>query len=250
MRVVSLVPSWSETLWEWGLREGELIGVTNFCVRPRAMFESVERVGGTKDPRVARIVELAPDLVVVNVEENRKPDVDALLDAGLKLHVTDVRTVEAAAREVRALGGAVGRPTEGEALAVRIEDAHAEARRARFERKLRAFVPIWKKPWMTLNGDTYASALLAACGFANVAAGLGERYATVEEPEIRALAAEVALLPTEPYPFGEKHRGDLEVAGIPRARCVVVDGQALTWYGWRTPEGVAELARVRSGVGR
>lgn len=242
MRVVSLVPSLSETLWHLGVKP---VGITNFCVEPREMHRGTEKVGGTKDPKVARIRELRPDLVVVNVEENRKPDVDALVAAGLKLHVTDIRTVEDAAREVRALGGAVGRPAEAEALARRIEAALAEARAAR-PAPVRAFVPIWKDPWMTLNGDTYASALLAEAGFANVAAKLPERYPTVDEAAIRELGAEVALLPTEPYPFAEKHRGDLVAAGIPRERCVVVDGQALTWYGWRTPEGLRSLAEARA----
>lgn len=242
MRVVSLVPSWSETLFEFGVPP---VAVTNFCVRPRAMFDATEKVGGTKDPKVARIVELAPDLVVVNTEENRKPDVDALAEAGLRIHVTGARTVAEAAAECRALGAAVGKAAEGDALARRIEAALAEVR-ATGQRPLRAFVPVWKKPWMTLNGTTFASDVLAACGFENVAARLPDRYPQVAEEGIRALGAEVALLPSEPYPFAERHRGDLEGAGLARERVRVVDGQALTWYGWKTPEGLREVERVRA----
>lgn len=244
MRIVSLVPSWSETLWEFGVRP---VAITNFCVRPRAMFDATEKVGGTKDPKVARIAELRPDLVVVNTEENRLPDVEALRAAGLAIHVTGARTVEEAAKEARALGEAVGKPAEGAALAARVDAALAEVRALR-RRPLRTFVPIWKRPWMTLNGTTFASDVLAACGFENVAADLAERYPDVDEAAIRALRPEAALLPDEPYPFAEKHLGDLGAAGIPRDRVRLVDGQALTWYGWRTPEGLREVAAVRAAL--
>jgi ABC-type Fe3+-hydroxamate transport system substrate-binding protein len=105
--------------------------------------------------------------------------------------------------------------------------------------RLRAFVPIWKRPWMTLSGGTYGSSLLSAIGVDNVFAEATERYPTVTLDEARGRAPDVVLAPSEPYPFRERHVEQLEQV----APVVLVDGQDLFWWGVRTPAAMARLRR-------
>lgn len=250
LRLVSLVPSWTETLFAFGLGPA-VVGVTRFCVHPEDGVGRVEKVGGTKDPDVARIAALGPGLVVCDREEQRREDVDAMRAAGLEVWVSDVRSVEGAARDVRSLGEAVGRVAEAEALAARIRDAVADVARLRPDPPVRAYVPIWRRPWMTPTDDTYAHHVLAACGVANVFGGEPGRYPERGPEEAIEAGAVAALLPTEPYPFHAKldaAREELAEAGFPPERVVVVDGEALTWYGARSPGGIREVARVAADL--
>ncbi len=169
MRVVSLVPSVTETLLAWGISP---VAVTRFCEQP-----DFEAVGGTKDPDLDRIVQLAPDLVVLCREENRWQDAEALTTAGVGIHVVDVRTVAGVALELAALAGAIGLDF-GElrvaGLLGEVEDLPAGPVQERT-----AFVPIWRKPWMSLAGNTYGADLLRALGVRSVTADHADRYPTV-----------------------------------------------------------------------
>jgi ABC-type Fe3+-hydroxamate transport system substrate-binding protein len=217
-RVVSLVPSLTETLLAWGV---EPIGVTRFCEQP-----GIDAVGGTKDPNVERIVGLAPDLVVANDEENRKEDVEALRAAGVEVLVLTVESLADLTPAMDALAAAV------------------HARRTALDlppplpHRRRAFVPIWRRPWMTLNAQTYGSSMLDRLGVANVAAVLEPRYPEVDLTWAAAQRPDVVLAPSEPYPFGARHVDELAAV----APVVLVDGQDLFWWGARTPAALARLA--------
>jgi ABC-type Fe3+-hydroxamate transport system substrate-binding protein len=234
-RVVSLVPSVTESLLAWSVRP---VAVTRFCEHPE-----LRAVGGTKDPDLAAIAALAPDLVVVNDEENRLADADALAAAGLRLHVTHVEAVEDVDPCLDALAAAVGveRPS-GEREAFRrlgaVPVAPSVGGRARS-----AFVPIWRRPWMTMNQDTYGASVLARLGLAGLFDDAADRYPAVELEEVAARHPDVVLLPSEPYPFRERHRAD--VAGL-AADVRLVDGQDLFWWGVRTP---AAIDRLRQSIG-
>lgn len=228
MRMVSLVPSHTETLVAWGLA---VVGRTRFC-----LHGSCPPLGGTKDPDVRRVMELAPDLIVANHEENRAEDVAALEAAGLHVLVTDIRSLADAAAETRRLGGAVERAVEAETLATVIEAI------PRDEPRLPAVCFIWRRPWMAVGPDTYAHDVLAAAGFLNTVTA--PRYPEMSLEEARALGATVALLPSEPYPFSARQIPEVEAVFGP-GRAVLLDGQALTWYGPRTASGVEELRRAR-----
>jgi hypothetical protein len=219
-RVVSLVPSVTETLVDWGVHP---IAITRFCER-----EGYETVGGTKDPDVARIVALAPDLVVVNDEENRIEDHDALVAAGLDVHVIRIRAIDDVAPALAALRARLGLAPADVAL----PDAVPE--------RLHAFVPIWRRPWMSINRDTYGSSLLARIGIGNACGAAVDRWPVVE---LGAIAADVVLAPSEPYPFAERHRAELERI----APVVLVDGRDLFWWGSRTP---AAIERLRTTTAR
>lgn len=221
-RVVSLVPSITETLLAWGV---EPVAVTRFCEQP-----SLHQVGGTKNPDVGAIVGLGPDVVVMDEEENRREDAEALVVAGVNVHVTRVRSAEDVDPTLAALAEAVGvgplpGAGSGEPLGTR-------------GRIIDAFVPIWRRPWMTINHDSYGSSLLAHIGVANVFAACEDRYPTTTLDDALALRPDVVLAPSEPYAFGEQHRAELETV----APVVFVDGKDLFWWGVRTGGAMARLA--------
>jgi ABC-type Fe3+-hydroxamate transport system substrate-binding protein len=222
-RVVSLVPSATETLSAWGV---EPIACTRFCERPDLLA-----VGGTKNPDVAAIVGLAPDLVVLDRQENRREDADAFVAAGLRIVALDVRSVDgldselARLREALGLVGSVGDPVP-----------------ARTHLGVRAFVPIWRRPWMTIGGATYGSSLLAAIGVANVFAESALDYPAVELDEVAALGTDVVLVPSEPYSFQDRHVEELAAIAPP----LRVDGRDLFWWGTRTPDAIDRLHRAIS----
>jgi ABC-type Fe3+-hydroxamate transport system substrate-binding protein len=229
VRVVSLVPSVTETLVTWGVPP---VACTRFCEQP-----DLVHVGGTKNPDVAAIVGLAPDLVVLCEEENRREDADALAGAGLvtaALAIDGVDDVAPALRMLAALVGVDDGGAGGLAGTAALPPADPPPGPS-----VRAFVPIWRRPWMTLSGGTYGSSLLARLGIVNVFAGAGERYPATTLEEAAARAPDVVLAPSEPYPFRERHVEEL--SGV--APVVLVDGQDLFWWGARTP---AALDRLRA----
>jgi ABC-type Fe3+-hydroxamate transport system substrate-binding protein len=221
-RVISLVPSVTETLLAWGVMP---VACTRFCEQP-----DLPHVGGTKDPDVAAIVELRPDLVVLCVEENRHEDADALTEAGIATAALSIDGVADVAPALRMLAGLVDVDAGG------VQDLDATAP---VGERLRAFVPVWKRPWISLAGGTYGSSLLATIGVDNVFADADDRYPTVTLEEARVRRPDVVLAPSEPYPFRERHVPLLaEVAPV-----VLVDGQDLFWWGVRTPAAAERLRR-------
>lgn len=221
---MSLVPSATETLLEWGI---EPVACTRFCEQPR-----LPHVGGTKDPDVAAVVDLAPDLVVVDREENRREDADALVAAGVPLHVLAVRDLAHLDEQMEGLADAVGASWKPVGP---IPDPPATRL---------AYVPIWKRPWMALGEPTYGSAVLRALGIANIAAacsGDGQgAYPELAPDEAARRGTDLVVVPDEPYPFAERHRPLL----VPAGRVVFVDGRDLLWWGARTHQALPRLARA------
>jgi ABC-type Fe3+-hydroxamate transport system substrate-binding protein len=232
VRVVSLVPSTTETLMAWGITP---VACTRFCEQP-----TLATVGGTKDPDLDAIVALRPDLVVMDEEENRKADADELRAAGLDVWVTAVRSLDDVAGALKGLAAAVQVERD-----VGVEDADVQPR-ARVVDGLRVFVPIWKRPWMTLNDDTYGSSVLAALGAVNVFGDQARRYPVVTLDEARAAGADAVLAPSEPFPFGPRHVDELGAV----APVTLVDGQDLFWWGVRTQAAVERLGAVLRGLSR
>jgi ABC-type Fe3+-hydroxamate transport system substrate-binding protein len=218
-RIVSLVPSVTETLLAWGIQP---VACTRFCEQP-----DLHHVGGTKDPDVAAIADLGPDLVVVDEEENRVEDHDALVGLGVPVHVLAVRDLAHLDEQMAGLADAVGATwaplgAVGEPPATRT-----------------AYVPIWKRPWMALGEPTYGSAVLRALGIANVAAPDGA-YPELDLAAARDRGADLVIAPSEPYPFAERHRAELEQV----APVVFVDGRDLVWWGARTRGALERLRQV------
>ena len=249
MRIVSLCPSLTELVYDLG-RGDDLVGITKFCIHPAERVGAVEKVGGTKDPKVARIAELAPDWVLMNDEENRIEDAEALRAEGLRCHTSMPRSAEETAEMVRSIGAALERGEEAEAIALDIE---RRAERVRLASAGLAPVSwaylIWREPWMAVNADTFVQGLLDLTGAVNVFAEREERYPSVELAELVEAAPDVVLLGTEPFPFAEKHVRELaEATGWPPERFRIVDGEYLSWHGSRTPDGIDYVAGVVAAV--
>jgi ABC-type Fe3+-hydroxamate transport system substrate-binding protein len=239
VRLVSLCPSLTELVF--ALERGEeLVGVTRFCVHPAEGVRSIERVGGTKDPDVARILALRPDLVLMNREENRVEDAEALRAGGLRVHDSMPRTLAETAEMVRSIGGAVGRAELGERIARDIEHrAERARRRAEGRGRVRFAYLIWRKPWMSVNADTFAHALLSLAGGENVFGGRPVRYPEVTPESLAEAGPDVVFLSSEPFPFEERHADELaRLSGLARQAFALADGEYLSWHGSRTPDGI------------
>jgi len=249
VRIVSLCPSLTELVFDLG-RGDDLVGITEYCVHPADGVAAVEKVGGTKTPQVARIAELAPDLVLLNEEENRREDHDALVAAGIAVHTSMPRTALETADMVRSIGAALGRGAEAEAIAAEIarRTARVQAEAAGREPVRFAYL-IWRKPWMSVSSDTFASSLLGQAGGENVFGAATERYPEVSLDELREASPHLVLLCTEPFPFQEKHITEVaEAIGLDPARVRIADGEYLSWHGSRTPDGVDHAAElIRAG---
>ena len=231
-RVVSLVPSLTEAVETSA--PGLIVGATAWCTHPADL--AAERIGGTKNPDVARIIALRPSVVLANEEENRAVDLAALRASGLAVWVTEVRTVDQAFHSLdRMLTVACGleRPAWLDAAEAAWAAVPASASVTR-----RAVIPIWRRPWMVVGCDTFTGDVLRRLGIANVYAGHPERYPTIALAELRAQGADLVVLPDEPYAF---HAGDGPEAfpGLPAA---LVSGRHLTWYGPSLGEAPALLA--------
>jgi ABC-type hemin transport system substrate-binding protein len=219
VRVVSLVPSVTETLLALGVTP---IACTRFCEQP-----GIPTVGGTKDPHVDEIVALAPDLVVVNDEENRLEDFTALQGAGLTVHSMSPHSVSDVATAVTMLANRVGVAAPSPAAV----EAHPH--------RGSVAILIWRRPWMLAGRGTYGSDLLRVLGWENVVAQ--DRYPETTLLDLAALGPELVLLPDEPYPFAERHVAEI-ADGVPTARVRMVDGKDLFWWGIRTPGALERLA--------
>jgi iron complex transport system substrate-binding protein len=249
VRIVSLCPSLTELVFDLG-RGDDLVGRTKFCVHPAGRVDRVESVGGTKNPKVERIVELAPDLVLLNEEENRREDAEALAAAGVRCHVSFPRGVDDTARMVRDVGAVLDRRAEAERIAADIERRATRVRAsARNAPRVRYAYLIWRNPWMVAGGDTFVTAMLALSGGVNVFAEHRERYPAVTSEELASADPDAVFLSSEPFPFKERHADELAAAtGLPRSRMHFVDGEYLSWHGSRTPAGIDYAERVIAAV--
>jgi ABC-type Fe3+-hydroxamate transport system substrate-binding protein len=245
MRIVSLCPSLTELVFDLG-HGAELVGRTKFCIHPEGRVDAVEKVGGTKNPKLARIIELTPDLVLLNEEENRREDAEALRAAGVPCHVSFPHTALETAEMVRSIATAIDAGAEGERIARDIETRHKRVVTAAANRDAVTYAYlIWREPWMTVNADTFVSALLGDAGGTNVFTTLGDRYPAITPDQLAAASPDVVLLSTEPFPFKLQHADELaRLTGIDRRRFEIVDGEMLSWHGSRTPAGIDYAEQV------
>ena len=243
-RIVSLVPSLTETLIAFGCGD-RIVGRTRYCVEPRDVVDTIETVGGTKNPDIERILALEPDLVVLNKEENRREDAQALIGRGIPVLVTHPRSVEDAASMLEDLGRAVGAVESAAALTDACRRALEEARAyARRRAPIRVFCPIWRNPWMTFRTSTYIGSVLASVGLENVFDDEGSSdFFTIEIADALARDLQVILLPDEPYVFRRKHGEELRTLGA-KAQILYVDGRDLSWYGPRVPYALERLSII------
>ena len=230
-RIVSLVPSQTELLFDLGLNE-TIVGITKYCIHPHSKARHKTQVGGTKNPDLNLIRTLRPDLIIGNKEENRREDIEALR-AEFPVWVSDVNSLNDASAMIRQIGGLVQNETSANWLAQRIEGRFESLVAERPTSALRKKVAylIWRKPWMVAGGGTFIHALLELAGFDNVFAP-EPRYPECSTETLVATQPEIILLSSEPYPFKEAHLSEMQ-ALCPNARILLVDGELFSWYGSR-----------------
>jgi ABC-type Fe3+-hydroxamate transport system substrate-binding protein len=214
------------------------VGVTDWCAEPAEVTARLPKVRGTKNPDLAAVRALRPDLVVANAEENRRVDVERLERAGVAVYVTAPVTVAGAVDELRTLAAAVGGLPGAAAIDARLRAAVADARARKLGITRRYACAVWRDPWMWVGERTYAADLLRLAGGTPVVTA--PRYPKIDPEEVAALGPEVVLLPSEPYAFGPDDAR--EVSDRLGVRAELVDGRALTWYGPRIPAALASVA--------
>jgi ABC-type Fe3+-hydroxamate transport system substrate-binding protein len=244
-RIVSLIPSTTELLCQLGLADA-IVGITAYCVEPRAVVRTKAKVGGEKNPDLQAIRALAPDLVIANIEENLREHVEALRVSGVPVWVTYPRTVGDAIRLVREVGAVTGTETAAGALADELERLRDEVRAVVARRPAaRVFYPIWRAPYMTISADTYIHDVLATVGAANVFGDAADRYPVITLDEMAVRMPDVIVLPDEPFRFRRVHLKDFEryrdVPAVRDGRIHLVDGKRFCWHGPRLAEALRSL---------
>jgi len=249
LRIVSLVPSVTELVFELGAGD-RVVGVSRYCSQPDdGGLDGKARVGGQKDPDLDAICALSPDLVLAVKEENLRRDVEELGARGVAVYVADVRTVAAARALVGELcdlcdGSAAAAATISSEIGEAIDGARAIAAS---HPAVPVFCPVWRDPWISIGPGTYMFDLLRLAGAIPVppAPATEQRYPKVSLSAVRAASPVLTLLPDEPYPFSAADAAELATV----APAQLVDGKLLGWYGRRTT-GIVELARRIDGAAR
>lgn len=233
-RIISLVPSQTELLYDLGLRD-EVIGITKFCVHPQEWFRSKRRIGGTKTVDFEKIAALAPDLIIGNKEENERNQIETLM-GNHPVWMSDIYTLEDALEMILRLGALLGRQQAAVELKLRIEKAFGDldvfVSGLSLKNKKVAYF-IWRQPFMVAGNQTFIHHLLTRCGFINVFSdGTFIRYPEISPQQLKEAAPDVILLSSEPYPFKEKHVEEFQRI-CKGAKIITVDGELFSWYGSR-----------------
>ena len=229
-RIVSLVPSQTELLYDLGLTD-QVVGITKFCIHPEGWFRTKRRVGGTKHVNLEEVAALHPDLIIGNKEENTKADIEALAKQ-YPVWLSDILTLDNALEMVRRVGELVDRKENAARLASQLkEQFQSLSDEIAPLPRLRTAYFIWRNPYMVAAAGTFIHDMLARAGFDNVFEDQ-ERYPEITLAELQNLNPEVLLLSSEPYPFKEKHLEELREV-LPEAKVRLVDGGLFSWYGSR-----------------
>lgn len=223
MKIVSLVPSITEALFDLGLTEHEVVGRTKFCIHPAEKVKNVPVIGGTKNINIDKIKALQPDLILANKEENVKEQVEALMD-DFKVTVTNVENIEDNYYLLKNLGQLLHKEDLAQLFNLKIYDV---LNQAKTKSKIKTAYLIWKNPYMTVGSDTFIHKILAEIGFENVFEDR-KRYPEITTEDLAG--ADLIMLSSEPFPFKEKHLEELQ-SFYPNKKIMIVDGEAFSWYG-------------------
>ncbi|QOW10469.1 cobalamin-binding protein [Kaistella flava (ex Peng et al. 2021)] len=223
MKIISLVPSITETLFDFGLTADEVIGRTKFCIHPSDLVKSVEVIGGTKNLNIDKIKLLNPDLIIANKEENEKIQVEELMK-DFKVWVTVIETLEDNQDFISELGNLLNKEDLALDFNQKITSVFNDVKVS--EPKKVAYL-IWKNPYMTVGSDTFINKILGKLDFENLFKNR-TRYPEVSVEELKE--ADLIFLSSEPFPFQQKHIDELQ-RELPNKEIILVDGEAFSWFG-------------------
>lgn len=245
LRIACLVPSITETLFSLGLG-AHVVARTGFCIHPEPAVRDVPKVGGTKDVNIARLIATEPTHVIVNIDENRKADVDHLRKVIPNIVVTHPMLPDDNIALFRLLGHIFSADEAAHGLASKLAAALAEARAvgARLPPQTVLYA-IWKNPWMTISRDTYVSAMLETVGWKTLPVQAEKRYPELSENDDVWRDAERIFLSSEPYSFGDEHINELRETMRLTQPIELIDGEYVSWYGVRAIAGLNYLADLR-----
>jgi ABC-type Fe3+-hydroxamate transport system substrate-binding protein len=235
MKIVSLVPSQTELLYDLGLGD-RVVGITKFCIHPKEWYDTKKRIGGTKTVDIDKIKALNPDLIIANKEENEELQIRKLQEH-FPVWISDIYTLDDALAMIRHVGLLCDVQTKANEMA----DEIAQKFRSLQEKiakntqtpiiKPRIVYLIWRKPYMAAANDSYINDIIYRAGFENIFADK-TRYPEITLEDITARQPDYVFLSSEPYPFQEKHFRDFQEA-MPKAIVKIVDGEMFSWYGSR-----------------
>lgn len=223
MKIVSLVPSITEALFDFGLTADEVIGRTKFCIHPEGKVKDVPVIGGTKNLNLDRIITLNPDLIIANKEENEKQQVTELMKSH-NVWLTDIETLQDNSDFINDLGELLNKQRLAEEYNQKINEIF---RNISISTTRKVAYLIWKNPYMTVGGDTFISKVLAQLGFVNIFENQ-QRYPEISVSDLQK--ADCVFLSSEPFPFKENHLQELQLQ-LPHTKIFLVDGEAFSWYG-------------------
>lgn len=240
-RIISLVPSQTELLFDLGLEE-EIVGVTKFCVHPSGKRKSRKVIGGTKNFNFNRIDQLEPDLIIGNKEENYKEGI-LILKEKYPVFMSDIESLEQACAMMESVGALVDKEERSAEIVRKIKFRFEDLKPRVFKR---ALYLIWKNPYMSIGKDTFIHEMMNSCGLENVL-GNAVRYPVLAENEIRDLQPDIILLSSEPFPFKEKHIAEIKKS-FPSADVALVDGEMFSWYGSRLLYSAAYFKQIYASM--
>ncbi len=226
-RIISLVPSQSELLFDLGLTD-EIVGITKFCIHPKDKFKSTTKIGGTKKLNIQKIIDLKPDLIIGNKEENQKEDIETLMEL-FPVWMSDISNQNDALEMIATVGEMIDKRQESINLSKKILQSFNEISINENDLKSTLYF-IWQNPNMLAGHQTYINEMLKNCGLINLIKE--KRYPEFSDLKLQALNPEVVLLSSEPYPFKEKHIKNFQQIW-PNAKIKLVDGEMFSWYGSR-----------------
>ncbi len=233
-RIISLVPSQSELLWDLGLRD-ELIGITKFCIHPNEMFKFKDRVGGTKTLDIQKIRSLKPDLIIGNKEENEYAQIKELQNE-FPVWMSDIYNLNDAYKMISDIGELVHKKNEATRLVSNIQKSFSVIKKY----NKTVLYLIWKNPFMAAGNSTFIGDVLNQMGLINSLKNSDLRYPELTMDEIKNLNPDFIFLSSEPFPFKEIHINELKQL-VPNATVKLVDGELFSWYGSRLLKSVEYL---------
>jgi ABC-type Fe3+-hydroxamate transport system substrate-binding protein len=245
-RIVSLVPSQTELLYDLGLTD-EVVGQTLFCVHPASMHDHKPRIGGTKKPSIEKILALQPDLIIGNKEENDKETIE-LLAKHCPLWMSDIHHLDDAIDMISLIGTLLNRETKAEEIVFNINQSFQQlTHKKRDSAILKTAYLIWRNPWMAAGQDTFINDMLNRNGLKNVFELETSRYPAISNEQLSSAQPELILLSSEPFPFQQKHITELSEL-CPKAKILLVDGELFSWYGSRLLYSADYFTQLKAAI--
>jgi ABC-type Fe3+-hydroxamate transport system substrate-binding protein len=241
-RIISLVPSQTELLYDLGLNE-EVVGITRFCIHPNDWLRSKTRIGGTKQLDLKKIKELQPDLIIANKEENLREQIEELA-IDFPVWISDVDNLNNALEMIVSIGIITNKAPKAKEICMRIHDSFSLLKT--LQAKLSTCYLIWREPYMTVGGDTFISNMMQHAGFQNMFVDR-KRYPEITVEQLQAAGCQLLLLSSEPFPFKQKHVQELQNL-LPDTKIVLVDGEMFSWYGSRLLKAPGYFQQLKNQV--